>query len=448
MPTVTVIGAGISGVKAAVDLTKAGVKVVMLEGRDRLGGRIKTIHPHKENLDIHYDVGASWLHESLENELFYFSVKNNIPLYYDDGGVQFYYGGKPLEAEEKSLRVLSDFVGSAKLKAGEEATKAEEENRKASLPDLKKFSTEWASTFPLLSNYNKKVLPQLARVSELLIALPWEEIPIEASAGPAGAGRDAFVKSGYTSVFNLIYDQIDKNLFELHKETEVVSIGAKGDHTVVGTADGKTYESDYTICTIPAGLLKGIEWKADLPSTLKSTIENAHMGRLSKVIFEFDEVFWPEQLDRMFVLGDETESKGLEPGNFPAMFVAGNRIWGHPSLITIIGPPTSTHLEQTPEDAFKYLEPALKTIAVEGKAVPKPSKIIVTDWQKEKFTQGSYAAISSSEDPGEIINSYIDGAGHIRFAGEHTTLVGEGCVHGAFGSGKREAKYVLDHLKQ
>jgi polyamine oxidase len=47
-----VIGAGISGLRAASVLQRHGVDVVVVEGRDRIGGRIHTTHSEKGPRDI------------------------------------------------------------------------------------------------------------------------------------------------------------------------------------------------------------------------------------------------------------------------------------------------------------------------------------------------------------------------------------------------------------
>jgi polyamine oxidase len=49
---VVVVGAGISGLRAAAVLQKHGVDVVVVEGRDRIGGRIHTTHSEKGPRDI------------------------------------------------------------------------------------------------------------------------------------------------------------------------------------------------------------------------------------------------------------------------------------------------------------------------------------------------------------------------------------------------------------
>lgn len=59
MGTVVIVGAGVSGLVAAQALHRAGVDVVVVEGRDRIGGRTHTI-----DVDgVPVDLGASWIHD-------------------------------------------------------------------------------------------------------------------------------------------------------------------------------------------------------------------------------------------------------------------------------------------------------------------------------------------------------------------------------------------------
>ncbi|MCK5752445.1 MAG: FAD-dependent oxidoreductase, partial [Mycobacterium sp.] len=57
---VIVVGGGFAGVTAARNLTHSGHRVVLLEGRDRLGGR--TFYEHADSLGRSVEMGGTWVH--------------------------------------------------------------------------------------------------------------------------------------------------------------------------------------------------------------------------------------------------------------------------------------------------------------------------------------------------------------------------------------------------
>ena len=60
-PDVVIIGAGIAGITAARDLAKAGVSFIVVEARDRIGGRAYT---ETSTFGVPYDHGCAWLHSA------------------------------------------------------------------------------------------------------------------------------------------------------------------------------------------------------------------------------------------------------------------------------------------------------------------------------------------------------------------------------------------------
>src|SRR6267142_59597 len=60
MHSVLVIGGGVAGLAAARRLTEAGLQVTILEARNRLGGRIHTLHD--STLPIPLELGAEFVH--------------------------------------------------------------------------------------------------------------------------------------------------------------------------------------------------------------------------------------------------------------------------------------------------------------------------------------------------------------------------------------------------
>src|SRR5438270_5850258 len=73
---VVVIGAGAAGVAAARQLSDARVPVVLLEARDRIGGRAWTYRAG----DLALDLGCGWLHSADENEWAALAPKLGFPV--------------------------------------------------------------------------------------------------------------------------------------------------------------------------------------------------------------------------------------------------------------------------------------------------------------------------------------------------------------------------------
>ena len=57
-PSVVIIGAGIAGLSAARALADQGLKPIVLEARERIGGRILTMCLDRQAIDL----GASWIY--------------------------------------------------------------------------------------------------------------------------------------------------------------------------------------------------------------------------------------------------------------------------------------------------------------------------------------------------------------------------------------------------
>src|SRR6516165_10781966 len=105
---VAVIGAGAAGLGAAHALKNAGVSFVVLEARDRVGGRGHTIMASPE---VTFDLGCGWLHSADKNafvgiaERLNFEIDRTLPPWRDRAV------GKAFPPEERAnfIRALDDF---------------------------------------------------------------------------------------------------------------------------------------------------------------------------------------------------------------------------------------------------------------------------------------------------------------------------------------------------
>jgi monoamine oxidase len=70
---VVIVGAGISGLQAAVDIQNAGLSCVVLEARDRVGGKTLSIDPLGEGKTV--DMGAAWINSTNQSRMYAMTQK-------------------------------------------------------------------------------------------------------------------------------------------------------------------------------------------------------------------------------------------------------------------------------------------------------------------------------------------------------------------------------------
>lgn len=75
---VVVVGAGLSGLRAAVDVQKAGFSCVVLEAEDRVGGKTLSV-PSSEGAGF-VDVGAAWINDTNQSYMYAMAQKYGINL--------------------------------------------------------------------------------------------------------------------------------------------------------------------------------------------------------------------------------------------------------------------------------------------------------------------------------------------------------------------------------
>src|SRR4029077_10506053 len=92
MPSdVLIIGAGAAGLSAAIELSRAGLRVEILEARDRVGGRIFTRHDPALNHPV--ELGAEFVH-GLAPEIWFPVQKHNLKVTEVDGDMWCTIDGK------------------------------------------------------------------------------------------------------------------------------------------------------------------------------------------------------------------------------------------------------------------------------------------------------------------------------------------------------------------
>ncbi|KAF9608277.1 hypothetical protein IFM89_008562 [Coptis chinensis] len=441
--SVVVIGAGLAGLAAARHLLLLGFKVLVLEGRKRAGGRVRTRKMSGDGGDngvvAAADLGGSVLTGINGNPLGVLArqlgfplhkVRDICPLYLPDGKavdseidskVEVSFNRlldkvcKLREAMLEEVDCVDVSLGSA-LEAFRRTYDVAEEPQERMLLDWHLANLEYANA---------------SLLSDLSMAFWDQDDPYEMGGDhcfiPGGNGR--FIRA-LAENLPIIYD----------RTVERIQYGSDG---VMVFAGGQVFRGDVVLCTVPLGVLKreAIAFVPELPQAKKEAIQRIGFGLLNKVAMLFPYDFWGGGID---TFGHLTEDSSMRGEFF--LFYSYSSVSGGPLLVALVAGESAVKFElMSPVDAVGRVLNILKSIfARKGIQVPNPVQVVCTRWGKDRFAYGSYSyvAIGASGDDYDVLAESV-GDGRVFFAGEATNRRYPATMHGAFLSGLREAANIL-----
>lgn len=340
--TVVVVGAGMAGLTVASELRRGGTQVVVVEARDRVGGRLATERP--DGWPIPVELGASWVHDteasSLGEQLADLEVST----------VPFDYRGSLLEGDDAAPVERDDWLAPAAEAVELAVAWAEEQDEDRSLADAIDQSGAATDTGvdPIV----------LATALESEIATEYGASADELSAwwglAEGTEGDDLLVTGGYDALATALAEDLEVRL-----STPVVAIDRSGpDGVVVSLADGEELVADQVVVTVPLGVLQAgsITFEPPLPDDVSAAIDALGMGVLDKYWFRFDERFWPEG-SLMWTRVDPPE------GAFAEWFDL-SEATGEPVLLALLGGPTArAWQDRSDEEVLAAVQPVLNDLA-------------------------------------------------------------------------------------
>jgi len=282
---VIVVGAGMAGLAAAQGLRAAGVDVVVLEARERVGGRTWTA----DLGGVPVDLGAAWIHTPDGNPM---------------SEVASLAGVGVAPADPTDPTKLSGWDPQAGwLSAPELALPlAVTQTFYGALPDLRAALGPGASladaipaflaSIPLAPEHPDypRAAFALRLVGEQFESGPAEDIALAwyGDATIAYGGIDVFPDGGYGPLVAWLAADVDVRLGE---PVEAIAVGDGG--VVVTTAAG-AYEGSHAIVTVPLGVLKAgaIAFDPALPPAKQAAIDALGFGNFEKIVLRYDEAFW------------------------------------------------------------------------------------------------------------------------------------------------------------
>nr|WP_201469501.1 FAD-dependent oxidoreductase [Microbacterium hydrocarbonoxydans] len=422
-----VIGAGMSGVTAARMLADAGSDVVVLEARDRVGGRMHT----DRAAGFPVDLGASWVHGIRGSRLWDLVQALDIPtLEYTVGSFQV--GGRPIENFDGDGRAMDAASTSRWVSDVERADRLlTEEIMRSSPGDTYLDVTERALD---RSGFDPERIDEIReffrhRVEEQCGA--WiGDLDAHGLDEDAIDGDEVIFPRGYDELPRRIAAGLDVRL------GHVVTRIARTESGVTVSTEHAEFSARTALVTVPLGVLQAqsIDFAPPLPDELAGPIARLGMGVFNKVFVQFPERFWNEDSYVLRALG--------EAGEHWHSWYDVSAVSGLPTLLTFAAGPFGRRMQELSDDeivadvmtALRRLYPGV---------VGEPTAHWVTRWGQDAFSNGSYShlAVGSSHHDHDALAGPVDGVLH--FAGEATWGDEPATVGAAYYSGHRAAERIL-----
>jgi len=440
---VIVVGGGIAGLSAARYLKERGIPVLVLEGRDRLGGRTHTLDVTGQQTTW-IDMGAAWIDDHLTNRV-YTSLNEagaeTHPTAIGLFGVQMYdQSSASWRGWTATAWTFAKFAWNwSKLRAASS-----------------KFQNLGERINAILGkNPKREDLYMLRGIPECLNGGPVDNTHQNASSINSWEYLSYQEKSmvmitgGYRLLVDLMSKPLSTSEVLLNQTVSQISVPHPSLSSVVlvETSDGKSFEGSHVVVTVPLGVLKAgtITFDPPLPLSKQEVIRRIGFGSVEKVVMTFKNAFWRKNAHKenvFFCIPNPVAACGMFV-DVSATSASGPGAPTSPCLVCVCGTTTAEWVAKNPDAAVEQVLSDLEAMFPD--TFEPPVATATSTWSSSPFSMGCYPYPSVDTQPGDFAKmGETTHGGRVLFAGdacaEGTFL---GSVEGAMVSGERAADVIL-----
>ncbi len=421
---VVIVGAGVSGLKAASDLANAGMQVLVLEAQDRVGGRTRT----NRSLEIPFDEGASWIHGGGNNNpIAQIAAAAGLEsAVTDDDNVELY------DADGNSIADTTQGTYYELFFSATEQVRAAGTVEQSFQSVYESFPFEQLNAQPELRDYMLSAYLEFDVGGDINTISSSQFDDDEAFGGP-----ELLITNGYDKLSSYL---LERGEFEVKLNQRVAQIDYAEDISRVTTQSGESYLANHVVVTVPLGVLKNqsIGFNPPLPESHQQAIERMHMGNVNKFLLIWentDEPFW--DINAHYI-GYTGASKGL------FNYFLNLRATVGPQANALMTFAFGDQADQTESMSDQEVVDAVMSNlrGIYGDDAIAPNQVLRTRWRANANSFGAYsfAGKGSPTSDFNILTEVVDQK--LYFAGEHTNRAYRGTVHGAHLSGERVAEQI------
>ncbi|KAI1802627.1 putative amine oxidase [Daldinia bambusicola] len=454
-----VVGAGLSGLQAAVDIQAAGFTCLVLEALDRVGGKTLSVKARSKQGGV-IDSGAMWVNDSNQAEIWKLFEK------YDLGAVvQRATGTRFRQAEDGSTIThpyhegLSDRNEERAKEMGRIYQALQEAVETSDLEHPETSACAQRLDSITFSEFLQDVGPNIGAViasvaSTALLGVEAHEVSalfmvnyIKSGFGIRVITSDEkdgaqYIRArrGMQAISEGLASELAAGSLRLSTVVKSIQKMEDGSYEVHSTAN-TIFKAKHVVVSIPTSLYHTIQFTPPLPENKQKLGESTALGHFSKVSLVFEKPWW----FAADLSGVMTSYKG------PISFTRDTSApeddqWSITCFfVGDMGRAWSTYSEEERRAAvLEQFNSVFSTVTT----VPKPIAIHEKIWSEDPYFLGAPSPVMG---PGVLTSLGSDvlraPVGNIHFIGTETSVVWKGYMDGAIRSGKRGAEEVITSLQ-
>ncbi|KAL5362576.1 amine oxidase [Aspergillus floccosus] len=430
---------------------QAGLSVVVVEARDRVGGKVWSVPLASGRGCV--ELGAAWINDTLQPRIWAYVQRFGLKMVKQrlegravmqetkDARFEFPFGVTPdfTPEEKRNLEYIRDHIQAESLKSGLPSAEVDSISldqyvrQLGALPKTIEMINLWSRVMHGLESTEQSAawFIDYCRRNCGLLAI---------RADDHTGGQYLRFQDGAQTIATIIADLVGES--NIHLSSPVVSILNNRSHVAVTTVDGKTFTTKKCIISVPSTMYREFNISPRLPQPVREVADGSVLGDYNKAIVCYDRPWWRElgfngyfaSYVGPIILARDT-SVDEKRSYTLTCFVNGQngREWGR-------------------LPAHERRAVVLEQIAAvfnmgKDSEVYRPIEVFDQIWKHEQYSRGALCPVTAMGHLTGYASVYGKPVGNLHFVGTEYSAEWKGYMEGALCSGEQGAKEVIAALK-